>query len=103
MSRKNLAGNWMGESQRVTIRLTRADISLLDQLADSWQRDRSQVLRRLLREAGVRERSRRRDALLDALPSMTVSQLRALARERRIPGRSKMTRDRLLEQLRADL
>jgi metal-responsive CopG/Arc/MetJ family transcriptional regulator len=103
MSCKNLAGNWMGESHRVTLRLTDADIRLLDRLAETWQSDRSEVLRRALREAGVHEHRRHRDALLAELLTMTVPELRALACQHWIRGRSKMTKAQLQEVLRTRL
>ncbi len=103
MPRRNLAGNWWGPSERVTLRLTRADIALLDHLAEAWQGDRSEVLRRALREAGAAERRRRRDELLAALPTMSVPQLRSLAAEHWINGRSKMSKAELQDRLRSIL
>jgi hypothetical protein len=103
MPRRNLAGNWWGPSERVTLRLTRADIDLLDHLAEGWKLDRSEVLRRALREAGANERRRHRDALLAALPTMTVPQLRSLAADHWIDGRSKMNKAELQDRLRSIL
>ena len=99
MSRKNLAGNWMGESRRVTLRLTNADIRLLNHLAETWQSDRSEVLRCALREADVHEHRRSRDALIAELPTMTGPRLRALVGRHWIRGRSKMTKAHLLQAL----
>ena len=103
MARRNLAGNYWGESQRLTIRLSPADMRTLDELAEAWQSDRSEVLRRALREVAVSTRKRRRDELLSALPFLTLGELRALARDHQIRGRSKMTKPRLQAALLACL
>lgn len=102
MSRRNLRGSW-GESQRLTLRLTGTDFSELDDLAQNWGCDRSEALRRALRQAGVLERERRRKERLDALPTMRVAQLRELARQLRLTGRSKMTKADLRQALEARL
>lgn len=101
MTRKTLGGTHWGESPRLTLRLTKADLQTLDQLASSWSLDRSETLRRVLREAGRAHRQRIRDALLASLPDLSLDALRVLARQRRIVGRSKMTKSRLLDALRA--
>lgn len=103
MTRKNLAGEHWGQSQRLTIRLTKADLRTLDQLTLAWTLDRSETLRRILREAGQAHREQIRDELLATLPQLSLDALRALARQRRIAGRSKMTKAALRDALRAHI
>lgn len=91
MPRRSLAGTCWGESERLTVRVSPKELRALDALVAAWGTDRSEVIRRAIREAAARARRQRRQALLDALPAATVAQLRRLATELHIPGRSRMT------------
>jgi len=91
MPRLNLARDPWGESQRLTVRVTVKELQALDELVAAWGADRSHALRRAVREAAARARQQHRQALLDALPTLTVAKLRRLATELHIPGRSRMT------------
>ena len=91
MPRRSLAGTRWGESERLTVRVSPGELRALNELVDAWGQDRSEVVRRAIREAAAQLRQRRRQARLDALPDMTVARLRRLATELGIPGRSHMT------------
>ena len=69
MSRPNLAGDFWGESQRLTVRVSSRELRALDELTDAWGADRSEAIRRALREAAAGVRRQRRQALLAALPT----------------------------------
>jgi len=103
MSRPNLAGDFWGESQRLTVRVSSRELRALDELTDAWGADRSEAIRRALREAAAGVRRQRRQALLAALPTSTVAQLRRLARDLHIPGRSRMTSLELRNAIRTSL
>ena len=101
MPRMNLDRSYWGESQRVTVRLGRTELAALDELAMEWPGDQSELVRRALREAVTTTRRRRREALEAALPTLTLAQLRVLAGEYRVPGRSRMTKLDLADATRA--
>ena len=103
MPRRNLAGNFWGESQRLTVRVSSRELRALDDLADAWGIDRSEAIRRAIREAATGVRRQRRQALLAALPTITVAQLRRVAGELDVPGRSRMTSPELRNAVRARL
>mgnify|MGYP002636609810 CR=1 FL=1 len=92
MPRMNLDRSYLGESERVTVRLGRTELAALDELATEWPGDRSDLVRRALREAVTTTRCRRRAAFEVALPTLTLAQLRVLAGEYRVRGRSRMTK-----------
>lgn len=100
MPRRSLDGSYWGESQRLTVRLTRRDLRLLDDLATAWTTDRSDVIRRALRDAADTARRKLRQERLDALPTMPVAELRRLASQLRIAGRSRMNSAALRAELR---
>ena len=84
MPRRNLDHRYWGESQRLTVRLGRKELAALDELATEWPGEQSDLVRRALREALLAVvRTRRRDALETALPTLTLAELRtgALAKE----------------------
>jgi len=91
MPRRSLIGTTWGESERLTIRVSPRELRALNELVDTWGTDRSEVVRRAIREAAARARRQRRQALLESLPTITVAQLRRLAMELDIPRRSRMT------------
>jgi len=96
MPRMNLDRTYWGPSQRVTVRLGRKEFAALSELATEWAGDRSELVRRALREAVTTTRSRRREAIEAALPTLTLAQLRVHAREYRVPGRSRMLKADLI-------
>ncbi|HJN78133.1 MAG TPA: ribbon-helix-helix protein, CopG family [Myxococcota bacterium] len=59
MPRRNLAGNWSGPSERVTVRLSLRDRIALDELAVALGTDRSEALRQAVREAAAARRGQR--------------------------------------------
>jgi len=75
----------------------------LNELVAAWGGDRSEVVRRAIREAAAKARQQRRQALLHALPALTVVQLRSLATELDIQGRSRMTSPELRSAVRTVL
>ena len=99
MPRNNLDGNRWGESQRLTVRLSRRERRALDELAVAWQSDKSEALRRAVRQAAAAVRRQQHEAWLDALPTMTVAQLRAHAARLHVARRSKMTKAELRDAL----
>lgn len=101
MPRMNLDRSYWGESQRVTVRLGRTELAALDELATEWPGDQSDLVRCALREAVTTTRCRCREAFEAALPTLTLAQLRVLAGEHRVQGRSRMTKADLVGATRA--
>ena len=95
MPRKNLAGTYSGESERLTIRLSLVDRTTLDRLAADWQTDRSETIRRAIREVAARVQRQRREQLRANLDTLTVAELKTLARRYGVPGRSTMSKSQL--------
>ena len=101
MPRHNLAGSYYwGESQRLTVRLSRRDLAGLDRLVELWGLDRSAAIRRALQQAAAEADRQRREALLSALPVMNVTELRSVAMRLRIKGRSRMKGEELRRAVR---
>ena len=57
MGRKNLDGTWRGPSDTITARLGRPEVDALLSLRQTWGGTDSEILRRALREAALRESS----------------------------------------------
>lgn len=95
MPRKNLAGDWSGESQRLTVRLSVRERVALRELCAAWAAEPSEVLRRALRESAAAEDLREREAMLEQVPVLGVAGLRTLATELAITGRGRMIRSEL--------
>ena len=92
MPRMNIAGNWSGESFRLTVRLSPPELWALNELCVAWRIDRSEALRRALREAAASALRQRREALLAEVPTLSVVDLRGLAARLSIAGRSRMSK-----------
>lgn len=101
MPRRNLDDNYRGESSRVTVRLGSQERAALDELALDWSGDRSELIRRALLEAVTATRRRRWEAIETALPTLTLAELRDLAREHRVLGRSRMAKADLASAIRS--
>ena len=95
MPRTNIAGDWSGESFRLTARLSPVELMALDDLCVAWSTDRSQALRRALRETAAAVARQRCDALLADVPTLSVAELRALAATLSIASRSRMPKSLL--------
>jgi len=101
MPRRNLDDNDHGRSERITVRLGRKERDALAELAALWPGDRSDIVRRALREAVDAARSRRRAAIETDLPTRTLAELRVLATDYRVRGRSTMTKAELAAAVRS--
>ena len=102
MSRKNIGGTW-GPSERITLRLSRADLRALDLLAEDGGQDRSETLRGVLREAAAELRRRKRSTLLTSLADLPRPELLRLAQTYGLDRSSKMNMSELREALRLRL
>lgn len=103
MPRRNLDGRYAGESRRITVRLGDKAMRDLDELTDAWGGERSDVIRRAVQQAATAARRQRREALVAEVPTMTIAELRRVARELYIDGRSRMTRPTLQDAILARL
>ena len=103
MPRKNLAGSYSGESERLTVRVSLAERRALDELAAAWSCDRSEAIRRAVRDQAEALRNQRREDTLARLDAMTVAELRDLAGQLRIRGRSRKTGPELRTAIRGAL
>lgn len=95
MPRMNLDRSWMGESQRLSVRLGLKDRQTLEKLCAEWGVDRSEAIRRALSEAEATNRHARSRQLVDRLPGLNAAALRAVAANLRIVGRSRMPKAQL--------
>ena len=103
MPRRNLSGTCWGVSERLTVRISPKELRAVNELVAAWGEDRSEAIRRAIRQAATQLRQRGRQARLDALPDLTVARLRRLATELGIPGRSRMTSAELRSAVRTVL
>ena len=95
MPRTNIAGDWCGESFRLTVRLSPLELKALDDLCSAWTTERSDAVRRALRHAAAFTKRQHADELLAAIPVMSVAELRRLATRLSVPGRSRMSKSQL--------
>jgi|GEM_PF-6949798 len=100
MPRRNLDQSFWGERPRITLRLGTKERAALVELAKEWPGDRSELIRRALREAACATRRRRSEAIEAALPTLTMNGLRELARRYRVTGRSRMSKADLADAIR---
>jgi hypothetical protein len=103
MPRKKLNGDWWGESQRFTVRLSRSEQRALRELATAWQTDTSAAIRRAVREAAADVRRQELEKHLTELPALNRAELRSLASRLRVAGRSRMSKAELLAAIRQRL
>lgn len=103
MGRMNLAGNWEGESSRLTVRVSRPERSALVDLCEMWGLEPSAAIRRAILATAASVDRERREELLAQTTDMALGDLRRLATRLAIADRSRMAKAALLRAIHAEL